>query len=142
MDLEIRKATTHDIKEIKKILSYYFLESDTVEKNIHETILASLDEKTVGCAVMDTGDITELKCIAVYPGYRNRGIGSRLVDSVLDSTGAKSVYIRTTSPAFFEKKGFKRLDNSEKKIILKDCGECEKFDMCQQVIMKIDIEKS
>ena len=138
MDVQIRDATPEDIKEIKRILSFYFLEIEKVEKNLPEFKVAVLDKKIVGCACLDIGDIVELRSIAVLPNYRNRGIGSRLVDAVLHHASGltDTVYLRTTSPVFFEKKGFMKLADEEKKVIWRDCVTCDKFIICRQTVMK------
>ena len=80
----------------------------------------------------------ELRSIAVLPSYRNRGIGSRLADAVLKRAAelAGTVYLRTTSPGFFEKKGFKRLKHEKKKAIWDECAHCDKYDACQQTLMR------
>ncbi len=141
MEIEIRKATTEDVQDIKKLLSYYILDTENVEKNLPEFIIAVSGGKVVGCACLDIGNILELRSIAVLPSYRKRGIGSKLVEAILGrAAGLKStVYLRTTSPGFFEKKGFKRLENEEKKILWEDCAGCDKFDICRQAVMKIDV---
>lgn len=140
MDTEIRDAAPSDIKDIKKILSYYYFDTENVEKKLQGIVVAVFEKKIVGCACLDTDDITELTNIAVLPGYRFKGIGSKLVRSVLDraSGHGKPVHIRTTSPVFFEKHGFTRLQNDEKKFIFKECAKCAKFDICKQAVMKID----
>lgn len=141
MDIELRKATQADIKDIKTLLSFYYLDTEKVEKNLPEFIVAVLDKKTVGCACLDIGDVVELRSIAVLPTYRNKGIGSRLVDAILIRATelADSVYLRTTSPAFFEKKGFVRLKNEEKKLIWNDCAQCDKYEICRQTMMRLVI---
>lgn len=103
MNIEIRKATKADINDIKIILSFYYLETEKVEKNLPEFIVAVLKNKTVGCACLDTDEVVELRSIAVLPGFRNKGIGSRLVDAIVSRATELSdtVYLRTTSPAFF-----------------------------------------
>ncbi|MCZ7381686.1 MAG: GNAT family N-acetyltransferase [Candidatus Methanoperedens sp.] len=138
MDIELRKATQADIKDIKTLLSFYYLDTEKVEKNLPEFIVAVLDKKTVGCACLDIGDVVELRSIAVLPAYRNKGIGSRLVDAILTRATelADTVYLRTTSPAFFGKKGFVRLPNEEKKLIWKECAQCDKYEICRQTLMK------
>ncbi len=140
--IEIRKATKADIKDIKILLSFYYLETEKVEKNLSEFIVAILDNKIVGCACLDIGDVVELRSIAVLPGSRNKGIGSRLVDAILSRAAKLSdtVYLRTTSPGFFEKKGFQRLPDEEKKVIWSECMECDKFDICRQALMKLIIK--
>jgi amino-acid N-acetyltransferase len=136
-----RAASPGDIKEIKKILSFYCLETEKVGKNLAEFKVTVLNEKIVGCACLDVGDVVELRSIAVLPGYRNKGIGSQLADAVLDSAAklTDTVYLRTSSPGFFEKKGAVRLGHGDKKIIWNDCAECDKFDICKQVLMKFNI---
>lgn len=141
MDIKIRKATSSDVKDIKKILSFYCLDTENVEKNLPEFIVAVRDGTIAGCACLDISDVVELRSIAVLPNYRNKGIGSKLVDSILtraaEITG--TVYLRTTSPVFFEKKGFRKLKDDEKKAIWKDCAECDRFDICKQTLMRFDI---
>ena len=85
----------------------------------------------------------ELRSIAVLPAYRNKGIGSKLVEAILEHAKELTdvIYIRTTSPVFFEKKGFVRLPDKEKKIIWKDCELCDKFDICRQTMMKLERQK-
>jgi amino-acid N-acetyltransferase len=100
-----------------------------------------MNNKIVGCACLDLGDVVELRSIAALPSYRNKGVGSKLVGAILKRAQDLSdiVYLRTTSPGFFEKKGFKRLKNSEKKVVWKDCIQCEKYDICRQTMMKIEM---
>lgn len=141
MDIEIRKATQADINDIKTLLSYYYLDTEKVEKNLPEFIVAIWDNRIVGCACLDIGKVVELRSIAVLPSYRNKGIGSRLVSVILSraSTLTDTVYLRTTSPVFFEKKGFQRLPNEEKKVVWNECAQCDKYDVCRQTLMKLTI---
>ena len=139
MDIEIRKATQADIKDIKTLLSFYYLDTEKVVKNLPEFIVAVLNNKTVGCACLDIGDVVELRSIAVLPAYRNKGTGSRLVDAILIRAAeiTDTVYLRTTSPVFFEKKGFKKLPDQEKKVLWNECAQCDKYDICRQTLMKL-----
>ncbi|MDW7725845.1 MAG: GNAT family N-acetyltransferase [Candidatus Methanoperedens sp.] len=139
MELEIRKAVSSDIRDIKRLLSFYFLDTENVEKNLHGFIVAVLNWETVGCAGLYAN--IELGAIAVLPVHRNKGIGSKLVDSVLERAACPGgiLYLRTTVPSFFEKKGFTSLQNAEKKNIWKDCMTCDKFDNCRQTPMNINL---
>lgn len=138
MDIKILKAAEADIKDIKTILSFYFLDTDNVVKNLPEFIVAQNDAKILGCACLDIGTIVELRSIAILPAYRNKGIGSKLVEAILVRAKELTdvIYLRTTSPVFFEKMGFVRLPEKEKKVLWKDCEECDKFDICRQTMMK------
>jgi len=137
----IRKAAKADVRDIKTLLSYYYLDTEKVEKNLPEFIVAVLDKKIVGCACLDVCEIVELRSIAVLPAYRNRGIGGKLVDAILRRAAKLSdtVYLRTTSSGFFEKKGFQRLPDEEKKTIWTECTQCDKFGVCRQTMMRIII---
>lgn len=141
MIVEIRKAIPEDIKQIKTLLSYYYLDTERVEKNLPEFVVAVLDESIVGCACLDIEEVVELRSIAVIPYHRGKGIGSRLMDAVLARAAelASEVYLRTTSPDFFEKKGFRRLRNEEKKRVWDECGRCDKFAACRQIPMRLII---
>ena len=141
MDIDIRKATQADLKDIKTILSFYYLDTENVEKNLPEFIIAQMNDKIVGCSCLDLGDVVELRSIAVLPSYRNKGVGSKLLGAILERAQdlTKVIYLRTTSPIFFEKKGFKKVQNNEKKGVWKDCMQCEKYDICRQTMMKIEI---
>jgi len=141
MEIDIRKATQADLKDIKTILSFYYLDTENVEKNLPEFIIAQINNKIVGCACLDLGNVVELRSIAVLPSYRNKGVGSKLVGAILKRAQDLTdiVYLRTTSPIFFEKKGFKRLHNNEKKVVWKDCMQCDKYDICMQTVMKIEM---
>jgi amino-acid N-acetyltransferase len=143
MDIRIRKATEADIKDIKTILSFYFLDTDNVVKNLPEFIVAQNYNKTLGCACLDIGNIVELRSIAVLPAHRNKGVGSKLVEAILERAKELTdvIYLRTTSPVFFEKKGFSRLPDKEKKVLWKDCEQCDKFDICRQTMMKLENAK-
>lgn len=137
MDVEIRKATQADIKDIKTLLSFYYLDTEKVEKNLPEFLVAVLNNRTVGCACLDICEVVELRSIAVLPSYHNKGIGSRLLNAILKRAAeiTDTVYLRTTSPVFFEKKGFLRLQNKEKKVIWNECAQCDKYDNCRQTLM-------
>lgn len=141
MDIEIKEAEQSDIKDIKRLLSFYFLDTEHVEKNLSGFIVAIFEGETVGCAELYINEIVELGAIAVLPAHRNKGIGSKLVDSILERAKGldDTLYLRTTNPAFFEKIGFAILGDSEKKNIWKGCMTCDKFDICSQVLMKISL---
>ncbi|MDL5503375.1 MAG: GNAT family N-acetyltransferase, partial [Candidatus Methanoperedens sp.] len=63
------------MKDIKTILSFYYLDTGNVEKNLPEFLIAQTNDKIIGCACLDPGDVVELRSIAILPSYRNRGVG-------------------------------------------------------------------
>ncbi|TFH39829.1 MAG: GNAT family N-acetyltransferase [ANME-2 cluster archaeon] len=140
MTISIRSASVDDILSIKRILSQYILETELVDENIDQFIVADDGKKIVGCAYLDTSQqIIELRSLAVLP--KNKGIGRMLFEYL--KTRAESMtdrlYIRTTSRGFFEKMGCTVLDYSQKPVIWQDCAECDKMDVCLQVPMVLEL---
>ncbi len=136
--VNIRNASTSDIPYIKSILSQYILETELVEENIDQFIVAENGGKVVGCACLDnSAGLMELRSIAVLPAWKNKGIGRRLFKTLEQRAKGMTdrIYVRTTARGFFDKMGFRALDNSQKPILWQDCADCDKLDICMQVPM-------
>jgi len=137
----IRKAERSDLPAIQRLLSTYFL--DMEELKPEDFILAEEEGKVLGCAALirsssSEKDLLEIHSIAVHPNFREKGIGSRLVNQlILTSLGKDTeLYVRTTAPGFFEKIGFVRIPDSEKLRLWEDCARCEHFESCTQHALK------
>ncbi|MCL7413735.1 MAG: GNAT family N-acetyltransferase [ANME-2 cluster archaeon] len=142
MNVSIRNAIISDIPSIKSILSQYILETELVEDNIDQFIVAKNRGRIVGCACLDTGaGVVELRSIAVLPGWKNKGLGRRLLETLEQRAKGMTgrIYVRTTARGFFEKMGFRALDNSQKPVLWQDCAECDRFDVCMQVPMVLEL---
>ena len=140
--VNIRNAGTRDIPDIKSILSQYILETETVEGNIDQFIVAETGGKIVGCACLDnSADLIELRSIAVLPAWKNKGFGRRLFETLEQRAKGMTdrIYVRTTAQGFFDKMGFEALDNSQKPVLWQDCADCDKFDVCMQVPMVLQL---
>ena len=80
---------------------------------------AEMDGKTVGCsALVDRGDVGQLRWVVLLPEARGSGAGCKLVDLALDharACGHHEVFLETTdglasSMAIYEKVGFETTD--------------------------------
>ncbi len=143
----IRKAEKKDLLSIQRLLSTYFLDIEELEPE--DFVLAEREGKVIGCAALirDTSgekSILELHSIAVHPNFRGKGIGTRLMEYLIntleDPDTAKNpdfeLYVRTTAPGFFKKLGFTRVPDAEKLLLWEDCKCCEHFEKCTQHSMK------
>ncbi len=142
MTVNIRNASTNDIPYIKSILSQYILETELVEENIDQFIVAENGGKVVGCACLDIcAGLMELRSIAVLPAWKNNGSGRRLFKTLEQRARGMTdrIYVRTTARGFFDKMGFRALDNSQKPILWQDCADCDKLDICMQVPMVLEL---
>ncbi len=142
MTVNIRSAGTGDILDIKSILSQYILETELVDDNIDRFVVAENEGMIVGCACLDSNmRLVELRSIAVLPGWKNKGIGRRLFEILMQRAKGMTdrIYVRTTSWGFFEKMGFEALDGSQKPVLWQDCADCDKLDVCMQVPMVLEL---
>ena len=142
MNVNIRTASSRDIPDIKSILSQYILETELVDDNIDWFVVAETMGRIVGCACLDSsmGKI-ELRSIAVLPAWKNKGIGCRLFQTLMQSAKGMidRIYVRTTAMGFFEKMGFEAMDDSQKPVLWQDCANCDKLDVCMQVPMVLEL---
>ncbi len=142
VNINIRSAGTGDIPDIKSILSQYILETELVDDNIERFVVAETGGMIVGCACLDSNmNLMELRSIAVLPGWKNKGIGRRLFETLMQRAKGMTdwIYVRTTARGFFEKMGFEALDDSQKPVLWQDCAECDKLDVCMQVPMVLEL---
>jgi len=142
MTVVIRSAGKADIPQIKKVLTQYLLETELVNSNIDQFIVAEYNKKIIGCACLDNSSgVLELRSIAVLPGWKNKGVGRRLVNTLRSRASGMSdlLYVRTTASGFFNKMGFTQLNNSHKPNIWEDCACCDKLKICKQVPMVLEL---
>lgn len=140
-EILIRKAGKPDLPSIQRLLSTYFLDMEGLEAE--DFVLAEVDEKVIGCTTLIKSrfrgnEFLEIHSIAVHPNFRGKGVGTRLIKCLLttiEDSGC-DLYVRTTAPVFFEKLNFKKISNSEKLLLWKDCENCEHFEKCTQHAMR------
>lgn len=140
-EILIRKARKSDLLTIQKLLSTYFLDMEELEPG--DFILAEAEGKIRGCAALIKSEsqgksFLEIHSIAVHPNFRSKGIGTKLVKHILATVNEQvcDLYVRTTTPSFFEKMNFTRIGDYEKPFLWEDCKNCEHFEKCTQYVMK------
>lgn len=151
-EILIRKARKKDLLSIQRLLSTYFLDMEELEPE--DFILAENEGRVIGCAALIRGisrgkRFLELHSIAVHPNFRGKGIGTRLMEYIINTIEGNTIrdrdtngslnpelYVRTTAPDFFEKLGFISLQDTDKLRTWADCRRCECFEKCAQHAMK------
>jgi amino-acid N-acetyltransferase len=140
-EILIRKAGNSDLLAIQRLLSTYFLDMEGLEAE--DFVLAEIDGQIRGCAALIKSkfqgkEFLEIHSIAVHPNFRGKGIGTRLIKYLLTTIGDPGcdLYVKTTSPRFFEKLDFIEIENSEKLLLWEDCKNCEHFKKCTQYAMR------
>ena len=113
------------MRDAEKIFALIHLNRDqlvpraigNIVENIDRFVVAETDGEMSGCAAFqihpEIGDplaaTVEIQSVAVRSPYRRRGVGRRLVESVVERVGAfspKEVLVLTFAPEFFKSLGF------------------------------------
>lgn len=125
----IRNAQNEDEKSVDVILSTYFLDRDDVD--ISNFIVAEIGDKVIGVLSYLEEPFNEIHSMAVHASYKGKGIGRSLLMHALNRIDGIA-YVRTTSPEFFLKQGFKEVEDKEKGELWEDCRNCSRLKTCRQ----------
>jgi amino-acid N-acetyltransferase len=143
-----RKAQPEDVNALYELIQEYAAKGimlprslEALTRNIHNFIVAQDGDKFVGCgSLLRLGsDLVEIRSLGIADGYKGQGIGSRLVDALLDEARALNipkVMALTYEVPFFQKNGFHIVDKEifpEK--VWTDCIHCPKQHCCDEIAM-------
>ena len=123
-EMTIRQARAEDADAIHEIETLCFPDPwsrESVRQELTSNpdafyVVAQIGDEVVGYAglwwILDEGHITN---VAVRPGYRNRRIGSQIIETLLDHTGREGIRHYTlevrasniSARALYEKYGFR-----------------------------------
>jgi amino-acid N-acetyltransferase len=166
----IRKAKIRDVVEIHRLINHYAEKRLLLPRSLSElyerlrdffVLVASPSQHAEAssgdlstdeyiCGVCGLGicwdDLAEIRSLAVWESYRDKGFGSRLVDECLSEArqlGLKKVFTLTYAPYFFEKLGFIRVDKSSlPQKIWGDCLRCPQFPNCDEIALVLDLHET
>ena len=145
----VRKATGNDIDTIHEIIASYSEDGvllarslDDISFTLENFYVAELHNFVVGVITFyDYGDhLKEIRSLAVRKNYLRRGIGSTLLQRLIqDITAANmpKIFVLTYTPAFFERNGFAVIDmETLPEKIWKDCMYCKNQDTCHETALE------
>ena len=126
MTVEIRRARTPDIAAIRPLVEGYAKAGILLGKapvalyeDVQEFWVAARenDGAILGCGALHViwEDLAEIRSVAVDPGAHGRGIGSRIVEQLLQTArtlGVRRVFVLTFEVAFFARHGFEPIDGT------------------------------
>lgn len=141
-----RKAAIKDVDQIYQIIQEY-AEKGIMLPRSQQTILSTIDTfvvaevggKVVGCGSLCQlgSDLVEIRSLGIMEAYKGQGIGSRLVDFLLEEAkrqGTPKVMALTYEVKFFERNGFQVVSKEifpEK--VWTDCIYCKKQHCCDEI---------
>lgn len=118
--LEIRHGLVTEREDIYDLVRS--VHGDTQDLDPSECIVASYDGKIVGCVrvkYMSDGTAV-LASLGVHPKYRRYGIGSQMIQKLLQTHTARPLYVLCFPELeeFYRKSGFEKIAGSDLPLIL------------------------
>ena len=123
-ELKIRPAKTTDVLTIRKLVDTYAPErrllskaTVTLYEAVPDFLVIEKDGQVVGAGAVHVlwEDLAEVRTVAVFPDYKNKGIGSQLLGALLlkaKDLGVKRVFCLTFETKFFTKHGFEEIEGT------------------------------
>ncbi|MFX1579329.1 MAG: arsenic resistance N-acetyltransferase ArsN2 [Promethearchaeota archaeon] len=116
-DFKIEDATEADYDAVVTLLKKANLPPDDVEKHMTSFLVIRYSEVVTGPEMLIGsvgleiyGKSALLRSLAVHPDFQGRGLGTRLVNSIIEVAKEKGInrlfLLTDTAEKFFEKKGF------------------------------------
>jgi len=151
--MKVVKPTLNNIIDIQRLLKPYVDEGiilnrdeDEIAANIRSYKMIYNNDIPIGVGALHIFSpfLGEIRSLAVDKKYQGKGIGKKLVKSLLEEAkelGLKEVLVLTYKKEFFEKLGFKEIEKEaipEKKIWA-DCIKCKFFPNCNEVALIISL---
>jgi amino-acid N-acetyltransferase len=125
MEVVVRRARTADVRDIRALIDTYTTDRRLLSKatvTLYEDVQEFWVAGTAGGAVEGCGalhvmweDLAEIRTVAVRPEARGTGVGSRIVETLLDTArelGVRRVFVLTFEVAFFARHGFREIEGT------------------------------
>jgi amino-acid N-acetyltransferase len=124
MMVEIRRATTRDVKKVRELVDAYTADrrllskaTVTLYESVQEFWVAEDEKKIIGCGALHVmwEDLAEIRTVAVDPAFRGRKIGHQIVSRLIDQArelGVARVFCLTFETRFFGSFGFTEIDGA------------------------------
>jgi amino-acid N-acetyltransferase len=118
MDSSFRNSTTSDLELVLELLEAAKLPTAGVKDHIQNFRLEYHNNTLLGCAGLEIhGQTGLLRSVVVNAAERNNGIGSRLVNAILEHARTQrlsSIFLLTESAEhYFPRFGFKQVSRAE-----------------------------
>jgi amino-acid N-acetyltransferase len=122
--IEIRPARTSDIKGIRALIDAFALqrrllnkETVTLYESVQEFTVALEDGVVVGCGALHIlwEDLAEVRTVAVAEHLHGKGVGRKILDSIIDrakTIGVERIFCLTFETEFFGSLGFKEIEGT------------------------------
>jgi len=104
-ELIIKKATFDDFRIIQFYLKKFGLDDVNIE--FEQFTAATIKNTMIGFGrIKPYTKLYELSSVGVLENYRSRGIGEKLINSIIEIFPSNDIWITTKIPAYFKRFGF------------------------------------
>ena len=122
--LTIRPAKTSDVSTIRKLVDTYAPErrllskaTVTLYEAVPDFLVIENSGQVIGAGAIHVlwEDLAEVRTVAVFPEFKDKGIGSQLLEALLKRAkelGVKRVFCLTFETKFFAKHGFTEIEGT------------------------------
>ncbi|HLC06232.1 MAG TPA: GNAT family N-acetyltransferase [Anaerolineales bacterium] len=145
MSLVVRRARASDVENIVALLGPYIERGELLPRDpseisgtIDHWVVAIEGNKLLGCGslVAYSDELSEVRSLAVVPGYRGMGIGRALMEMLVEvarGVGVRRLFGLTRVVPFFIQSGFASIDIVEiPEKVWRDCAPCPLRDRCDE----------
>lgn len=152
--MNLRKARMSDVEAIHRLINEYAGQGlmlgrsrNMLYENLREFTVVEEDGRFLGAGALHIiwEDLAEVRALALEPAVQRRGIGRRLVETLIDEARTLeigTVFALTYQPDFFGKCGFRAVGKEEMpQKVWKECINCPKFPHCDEVAMVIEVNR-
>lgn len=121
-DVRVRPATTADVRPIRALVTplaerRVLLQKEAVAyyESVADFVVAERDGQLVGCGALHVlwEDLAEIRTLAVAGDQVGRGVGSALLEALVDrarAVGVARIFCLTFETAFFTRHGFAAIE--------------------------------
>jgi len=146
--MDVRSARVSDAKTICTLINYYaehdkmlFRSLAEIYENLQTFSVAEDNGVVIGCCALEViwSDLAEIKSLAIAPEQRSRGVGRKLVTTIIEQArqlGVPQIFALTLEPGFFQKLGFNVVAKEALPMkVWSDCARCPKQQECDEIAL-------
>lgn len=131
MEVFVRPAVESDIEKILPYIEQYCLDGENMDNT--QFYIADIGCELAGFGRLKCyGEVYELATLGVLENYRGNGIGSKIVQKIIEAVPSNEIWITTIIPNYFKQFGFVEDDNIPDEIFLKCQRVCGKLNKTTQ----------
>jgi len=126
-EIVLRKAQIEDMQKILPHIVEFRLDCENLK---HEQfVIAEVKDEIAGFGrIKPYSEMFELSTIGVIKGYREKGVGNRIIKHLIETFPSNEIWITTKIPDYFAKFGFQMTPDPPKEIQDKCKRVCKSFD--------------